>query len=41
MGVPFILADAMLEKLYRVDPIDWASAADLNERKAGGLYLGI
>ncbi|MEI9421322.1 mobile mystery protein B [Mesorhizobium sp. Cs1299R1N1] len=32
-----ILADAMLEKVYGVDPIDWADGADLlkmNERRA-------
>jgi Fic-DOC domain mobile mystery protein B len=32
-----ILADAMLEKLYGVDPIDWTAGADLmkmNERRA-------
>jgi len=33
-----ILADAMLEKIYKVDPIDWTAGSDLqkmNERRAG------
>jgi len=33
-----ILADAVLEKIYKVDPIDWTAGSDLqkmNERRAG------